>query len=68
MNENPDTTEPRVGSPDGANYAHHDQSLPTPPDPAEVMARAVEWVEQNQTLAMLGAFALGVFIGTMMRD
>ncbi len=41
---------------------------PNPPDPAALMAEALSWVEQNQTLAMLGAFALGVFIGASMRD
>ena len=33
-----------------------------------MMTEALAWVEQNQTLAMLGAFALGVFIGALMRD
>ena len=32
------------------------------------LAAALSWVEENQTLAMLGAFALGVFVGVMMRD
>ena len=41
---------------------------PDPPDPAAVMAEALSWVEHNQTLAMLGAFALGVFVGALMRD
>ena len=41
---------------------------PNPPDPAALMAEALSWVEHNQTLAMLGAFALGVFIGALMRD
>ena len=39
-----------------------------PSDPASVMTEALAWIEENQTLAMLGAFALGVFIGAMMRD
>ena len=68
MNENPELSAPDVGSHDGASYAPHDQDLTAPPDPAAVMAAAMEWVEQNPTLAMLGAFALGVFIGAMMRD
>jgi hypothetical protein len=27
-----------------------------------------EWVRQNQTTAMIGAFAAGAFIGALMRD
>ncbi|MFQ5572446.1 MAG: hypothetical protein ACE5G0_22455 [Rhodothermales bacterium] len=30
--------------------------------------RMMAWIEDNQTLAMLGAFSVGVFIGVMMRD
>lgn len=41
---------------------------PVPLDPSELMSEALAWVEKNQTLAMLGAFALGVFIGALMRD
>lgn len=29
---------------------------------------AKAWVQEHQTAAMLGAFALGTFIGAMMRD
>ncbi len=74
MNGNPETPnpdverEPKVESRDGANNAHRERGLSTPPDPASVMAAALAWVEENQSLAMLGAFALGVFIGTMMRE
>jgi hypothetical protein len=28
----------------------------------------VVWIKENQTLAMLGAFAIGVFVGVLMRD
>ena len=74
MNANPETPtpdvkrEPKVESRDGANNAPRQRGLSTPPDPASVMAAALTWVEENQSLAMLGAFALGIFIGTMMRD
>ena len=68
MNNNPETAESTMESRDGATFAHREHELPDPPDPAAVMAAALEWVEENQTFAMLGAFALGVFIGTMMRD
>ena len=68
MNGNAEPVEPDVRGHDGADYQPQDQGLAGLPDPASVMAEAMAWVEQNQTLAMLGAFALGVFIGTMMRD
>ncbi len=29
---------------------------------------AEEWVRENRTLALLGSFAVGVFVGVMMRD
>lgn len=28
----------------------------------------VDWIRENQAVAMLGAFALGAFIGALMRD
>jgi hypothetical protein len=41
---------------------------PTTTDRDEaVLTPAVAWVEHNQTVAMLGAFALGVFLGVLMR-
>ncbi len=30
--------------------------------------RALQWAAENQTLAILGAFAVGVFLGVMLRD
>ena len=66
MYENTKTTEPHEGSRYGA--PPNDQELAPPPDPAAAMEAALSWVEENQTLAMLGAFALGVFVGVMMRD
>lgn len=35
--------------------------------PAPALETALAWVGENQSLAMLGAFAVGVFIGVMMR-
>ena len=68
MHENTKTTESRVGSGDGYNAPPDQPELTPPPDPAAMMAAARSWIEENQTLAMLGAFALGVFVGVMMRD
>ena len=53
---------------DSSGIVDREPGRPNPPDPAALMAEALSWVEQNQTLAMLGAFALGVFIGALMRD
>ncbi len=68
MQENTKTTEPHPGSGDGYNPQANTPELTPPPDPAEMINAALTWVEQNQTLAMLGAFALGVFVGVLMRD
>lgn len=35
---------------------------------ASALEGARQWVQQNQLMATLGAFALGAFIGAMMRD
>ena len=32
------------------------------------VAATVEWVRENQTVALLGAFAVGAFLGALMRD
>ena len=53
---------------DPSGFVDREAERPNPPDPAALMAEALSWVEENQTLAMLGAFALGVFIGVLMRD
>ncbi len=66
MDSNAKTLEPGV-----ANASGNVDREPAPTvslDPAEMMTEALAWVEQNQTLPMLGAFALGVFIGALMRD
>ena len=64
----PKTTESPVGRGDGYNAPPHQPEHPSPPDPAALMDAALTWVEENQTLAMLGAFALGVFVGVLMRE
>jgi len=38
------------------------------PDDGVSLEAVLNWVNENQTLAMLGAFALGVFVGVLMRD
>ena len=30
--------------------------------------RAITWIQENQTVAILGAFAVGVFMGVMIRN
>ena len=50
------------------NNVRREAAPSRPPDPEAIVETAIAWVEENQTLAVLGAFALGVFIGTMIRD
>ncbi len=66
MDQNAKTPEPGVANVSGT--VERDPATPVPLDPASLMTESLAWVEQNQTLAMLGAFALGVFIGALMRD
>ncbi len=66
MDPNAKTPEPGVANASG--NVDREPAPTVPLDPAEMMTEALAWVEQNQTLAMLGAFALGVFIGALMRD
>ena len=68
MSNHTETPEPRLGSGDGARPAPDSPPPSNPPDVVALLDEAMTWVEKNQTVAMLGAFALGVFIGTMMRD
>ncbi len=44
------------------------ESPPSAPLPVPEWPEVLDWVRENQTLAMLGAFAVGVFVGVMMRD
>ena len=43
-----------------------------PPSPfanmPDVQAQASTWIRENLTLSLIAGFALGVFIGAMMRD
>ncbi len=66
MDQNAKTPEPGVANASGT--VDREPAPTVPLDPASLMTEALAWVEQNQTLAMLGAFALGVFIGALMRD
>ena len=64
----PHAKPPEPGVANGSGTVDSRPNHTVPLDPASLMTEALAWVEQNQTLAMLGAFALGVFIGAMMRD
>ena len=33
----------------------------------KILDQAQEWIKENQTMAMLGGFGLGVFIGVLLR-
>ena len=37
-------------------------------DPARYQEAALAWIRQNQTAAMIAGFAVGVFVGVLMRD
>ena len=37
-------------------------------EPVVTATSALMWIENNQVLAMAGAFAVGVFVGLMIRD
>lgn len=49
------------GTQEAAPFEGDLRSEPLPQD------RLVEWVRENQTLAVTGAFAVGVLIGALMR-
>lgn len=66
MDEN--ATTPAPAAPRASESAESEPERPAPLDPSTLVTEALAWVEENQTLAMLGAFALGVFIGALMRD
>lgn len=61
-------TEGRIENGSAGSSAFDESGYAEPLDPADVIASALEWVEKNQTLAMLGAFAVGVFVGVLLRD
>lgn len=66
METNATIMEPGVA--DGSESVHRAPTPDEPLDPAALITEALDWIEKNQTLAMLGAFALGVFVGTLLRD
>ncbi len=57
-----DTLTPPLSTPSGAV-----PPLDVPEAEPPVFEPVVAWVEANQTLAMLSAFALGVLVGVLMR-
>lgn len=52
----------------GAGSARQSPSMERPAWEGFEAQRFIDWVRENQTVAMLGAFAVGVFIGVMIRD
>ena len=63
---------PRSSSPRSAGATHGSSGSQSPLDELEnqddPLASAADWVRENQTLAMVGAFAVGTFIGALLRD
>ncbi len=35
---------------------------------ASALGTVIDWIEKNPSLALVGAFAVGVFIGVLVRD
>lgn len=56
----------------GAQATHGSSRSASPLDELEnvddPLAEVADWVRENQTIAMLGAFAIGTFIGALLRD
>ena len=56
---------------DASTKKAHIDSNGTHPDAQddykELIQQAKSWIDENQTLAMLGGFGLGVFIGVLLR-
>ncbi len=64
-----------AASPDSANRSFGNDSFDDEiggQDPfgeaSFVLELGKEWVRQHQTVAMIGAFAVGAFVGALMRD
>ncbi len=41
--------------------------MPTLPEEYPLLETAVDWIKDNQFTAMIGAFAVGVFLGVLAR-
>ncbi len=56
----------------GAHATHGSSGSQSPLDDLEnqedPLATLADWVRDNQTIAMVGAFAIGTFIGALLRD
>ena len=56
----------------GAGATHGSSGSSSPLDELEnqddPLAGFADWVRDNQTIAMVGAFAVGTFIGALLRD
>lgn len=67
-----DVNDPAARSPGTQTESPFGPTEERPVDALEQSQLAVEtakeWVRENQTVAMIGAFAFGAFVGAMMRD
>ncbi|NBB74728.1 MAG: hypothetical protein GVY35_13745 [Bacteroidetes bacterium] len=56
-------------SDEGASFAGHEEASSDAFGQSQLaMEMAKTWVRQHQTAAMVGAFAVGAFVGALMRD
>ncbi len=57
-----------AGGPANQPATEGNGQAPHPGPPAgDVLQQATHWVQENQQLALLGAFGVGVFIGVLLR-
>ena len=52
----------------GSDHTDEAAEQSPPQNAASAVRSAVGWIEENPTLALVGAFALGVFVGVLLRD
>lgn len=67
-----DASTHRTASAHGSAHAPSPDRMADPADTFDqthlALELAKEWVRQHQTAAMIGAFAVGAFVGALMRD
>jgi len=55
------------GLPPHAAHGNNGDGRPLEMEYHDLTEKAREWIEENQAMAMLGGFGLGVFIGVLLR-
>lgn len=60
--ETSEAAEPRTGESTADSEEKPEQNQES------VLGSVIGWIEENPSLALVGAFALGVFVGVLVRD